>query len=408
MPDVHEYGTVDLPANQLTASDVTRLRDLRYHGALTLSETKTGWRIKVGGTAGLLVLDRIQLKIESKFAVHGELLIHWLSYAVGVPVPQENIMKPWTTGPEGYAGLVGTALLESAEQLLREGLRQDYRRHGDIQPVLRGRLDALAQATRRYGQLDKLHTVTFDRDVDIWENRVLHTALLAASRLMTDAKLTRALAAAATKFPPGLTPADASAVLGRAEYNRLNIRYRAAHTWAGLALGGGGVHDLFSASGLHANTLLLAMPNLWERVTRRMISHAADAHGVSVLPSVSGSPIATRGDMTSGKTYRPDVLVRLTDTDWLPVDAKYKEYDHKGVASEDIHQLLTYIAGYRTPPALTAVLVHPRRGGHGHRELTVTGPHGLLGTIHAVGIDTDAKPTEAADWLSNQWDRLMR
>ncbi|HEX5119750.1 MAG TPA: hypothetical protein VFW65_31575 [Pseudonocardiaceae bacterium] len=63
--------------------------------------------------------------------------------------------------------------------------------------------------------------------------------------------------------------------------------------------------------------------------------------------------------------------------------------------------------GVVSSPALSAVIVHPRRGGHGHRELTVTRPGGLLGTIHVVGIDTDAKPTDAADWLSDQWDRLL-
>lgn len=101
--------------------------------------------------------------------------------------------------------MVAAALLEAAEKLLRSGLRQDYRRHRQIQPVLRGRLDVVRQATARYGQLDQLHTVAFDRDVDIWENRVLHTALDAASRIVSEPALARALTTTAVAFPVDAT-----------------------------------------------------------------------------------------------------------------------------------------------------------------------------------------------------------
>jgi hypothetical protein len=69
--------------------------------------------------------------------------------------------------------LVAAALLEQCVKLVRDGLRRDYVRRQSLEPVLRGHLDFAAQVTRRYGQLDQLHIRTFDRETDIWDNRVL-------------------------------------------------------------------------------------------------------------------------------------------------------------------------------------------------------------------------------------------
>jgi 5-methylcytosine-specific restriction enzyme subunit McrC len=402
-----EYGYADLSAHQLTGDDLARLAALRHQRALTVSETRKGWRITAGATVGLLVLDQVRLLIEPKFAIDGDHLLHWLAYAVDAPVPREEIAKHWKTGPDGYAAVVAAALLDAAEDLLRDGLRSDYRRHRQIQPVLRGRLDMLAQITRRYGQLDQLHTVTYDRDVDIWENHVLHTALVTATRLVAEPVLARALAAAAHAFPTDPAPAAAPGTLYRAQYNRLNARYRTAHEWARLLLCGGGITDLFTDVGLRANTLLLDMPGLWERVTRRMIQDATAVHGARVQPSVSNTAITRTGDIGKITPFRPDVLVKLASGDWLPVDAKYKDYDQRSVHADDVHQLLTYVAGYSSKPIPTGIIVYPRPGDPSHRTVKVAGPNGLLGIIQVVGIDTQIDPGRSAEWLSRQWHRLV-
>ncbi|MFJ9833668.1 hypothetical protein ACIRU2_20135 [Streptomyces sp. NPDC101169] len=100
-------------------------------------------------------MDRLRLVVEPKFAIPGEQLMTWLAYALHTPVP--TAARRWSTAPDGYADLVAAALLEECEKLLREGLRRDYVRRQRLEPVLRGRLDVAAQATRRFGQLDQLH-----------------------------------------------------------------------------------------------------------------------------------------------------------------------------------------------------------------------------------------------------------
>lgn len=409
MPDrttvrLGEYESAALEPGQLTSRDVDRLHALQARGCLTLVPDRVGWRLKADATVGVLALDRIRLVIAPKFAIPGEQLMSWLAYALGTPVPATA--RRWVTGPDGYADLVAAALLDECERLLQEGLRRDYVRRRSVEPVLRGRLDVVAQATRRYGQLDQLHVRTFDREADIGDNRVLGSALKAALGLTSSPDLARALHGIAGAFPQSPTPAAALRALDRTHYTRLNARYRPAHTWARLVLRGGGVTDLLSDHGTTADGLLLAMPALWEAVVRRLGTEAVDPYGGHAVPGGSGTGITVHGDLGNVSAFRPDLLLGLPGRDavhptLLPVDAKYKRYDRHGVSAADVHQLLTYSSGYGPGDAPSAVIVHPQPGGHAHRSLHVGGPQGELGVIHVLGVDTHALPEEATAWIGS-------
>ncbi|MGV9702745.1 McrC family protein [Streptomyces sp. NPDC003483] len=409
MPDrttvrLGEYESAALEPGQLTSRDVDRLHALQARGCLTLVPDRVGWRLKADATVGVLALDRIRLVIAPKFAIPGEQLMSWLAYALGTPVPATA--RRWVTGPDGYADLVAAALLDECERLLHEGLRRDYVRRRSVEPVLRGRLDVVAQATRRYGQLDQLHVRTFDREADIGDNRVLGSALKAALGLTSSPDLARALHGIAGAFPQSPTPAAALRALDRTHYTRLNARYRPAHTWARLLLRGGGVTDLLSDHGTTADGLLLAMPALWEAVVRRLGTEAVDPYGGHAVPGGSGTGITVHGDLGNVSAFRPDLLLGLPGRDavhptLLPVDAKYKRYDRHGVSAADVHQLLTYSSGYGPGDAPSAVIVHPQPGGHAHRSLHVGGPQGELGVIHVLGVDTHALPEEATAWIGS-------
>ncbi|MEU8654170.1 PE-PGRS family protein [Streptomyces sp. NPDC048737] len=409
MPDrtpvqLGEYESAPLEPGQLTERDVDRLHALQARGCLTLTRERTGWRLKADATVGVLVLDRVRVVITPKFAIPGEQLMSWLAYALGTPVPATA--RRWATGPDGYADLVAAALLEQCERLLREGLRRDYVRRRSVEPVLRGRLDFAAQATRRYGQLDQLHVRTFDREADIWDNRVLGSALKATLGLTTGPGLGRALHDIAGAFPQAPTPAAALRALDRTHYTRLNARYRPAHTWARLLLRGGGVTDLLTDHGTTADGLLLAMPALWEAVVRRLGTEAAGPRGGHAVPGGSGAGITVRGDLGNASTFRPDLLLSLPGPDpahrtLLPVDAKYKRYDRHGVSAADVHQLLTYSGGYAPADVPVSVIVHPQQGCNTQRTLKVRGPKGPLGNIRVLGVDTRATPEQAATWIGS-------
>ncbi|MET9907304.1 PE-PGRS family protein [Streptomyces sp. NPDC006476] len=409
MPDraeirIGEYQSAPLDSDRLTPRDVERLRALEAGRHLTLAPDRSGWRLRAGATVGVLVLDRVRLVIEPKFAIPGERLMSWLAYALNAPAPVRVSVRRWTTEPDGYADLVAAALLEQCEQLVREGLRRDYVRHDGVEPVLRGRLDVAAQATRRYGQLDRLHIRTFDRETDIWDNRVLATALKAAFVLTGSPDLARDLHGITGAFPRPAVPAATLHALDRISYTRLNARYRPAHTWARLLLNGGGVTDLLADQGNSADGLLLAMPALWEAVVRRLGTEAGVSLGGRALSSGGDTAITVRGDLGNASTFRPDLLLSLplpgtSQRALLPVDAKYKRYDRHGVSADDVHQLLTYSAGYTPSGDPCGVIIHPRSEGHTHRVLQVGGPRGRLGTIHVLGVDTQADPGHASAWI---------
>lgn len=411
MPDptevrLGEYKSVELRTDQLTTRDVDRLRTLQTRGCLTLDRGPAGWRVKADSTVGVILLDRVRLVIEPKFAIPGDRLMAWLSYALDAPAPLRTAARGWSTAAEGYADLVAAALLEQCGRLLREGLRRDYVQQQSVEPVLRGRLDLAAQVSRRFGQLDRLHVRTFERETDIWDNRVLGTALRAASPLVSDPHLARELRATADAFPYAPAPGAALRALDLVRYTRLNARYRAAHSWARLLLRGGGVTDILTDGGDSAEGLLLRMPALWEAVVRRLAADAASRLGGNCAPVLSSTGITVRGDLGNPSHFRPDVLLSLPGRIpaaplLLPVDAKYKRYDQYGVGADDVHQLLTYSAGYAPADSPRSVIVHPRSGGHAHRTLRIRGPHGMLGTVEVLGVDTSASPERMAQWVAS-------
>ncbi|MVU82297.1 PE-PGRS family protein [Nocardia sp. ET3-3] len=395
--ELSEYETISVPFDDLTEHDLQRLRALEAQRRVTVSADRHGWRLTAGATVGVLALDRRRLIMTPKIAFPRNALLTWLSYAIHAPVPHEATRRRWSIDRHGIADPVAAALADECRILLRDGLRRDYVPHDRVAPVLRGRLDIMAQATKRFGMVDQLHARTHERAVQVWENEVCGLALRVAQTRVGDAGLARELAALAAEFPTG-SRSSVARHLDRAHYTRLNARYRPALTWAGLLLRGGGVTDLLIDRGLDAESLLLDMPRLWEAAACRLIGDAAPA-GAELVASSGKTALTVFGDRESRPPLRPDALVRLSADRvrpaLLPIDAKYKRYDSKTVSAADVHQLLTYIAGYSPGDSPVAAIVHPSPGVHSHRTLRISGNERNLGTIHVLGIDTGAQPTEA-------------
>ncbi|MFG2528342.1 PE-PGRS family protein [Streptomyces sp. NPDC048516] len=397
-----EYESVTVPHSRLSRDDVERLRTLKV---VHIAEGRNGYALKARTTTGVLQLSQIRLILQPKFPIAGTRLIDWLCYANEQGTPDEAL-RNWPLGKDGYAGLVPAALLHECRLLLRRGLRRDYVRRQRVDTSLRGRLDVEAQATRCYGAVDRLHVRTFEYEDGGWENLVCGAALTTAAERSLDPHLGRALAAAARDFPSPARPQDALDLLSRGRYTRLNSHYRAAHAWARMLLGGGGVTDLLDPYGFGAQGLLLKLDGLWESVVLRMAVEAAIGAG-GRRAQAAGDYIRTSGRL-GGRDSRflPDVLLAFDPpagkagaTRFLAVDAKYKDYAKKNVSREDRHQLLTYIAGYTGREQPLALVVHPAPKGPTEHLLEFNGPRGLLGRIRVLGLDTHADPRSAAEPL---------
>ncbi|GAA2057206.1 hypothetical protein GCM10009839_78170 [Catenulispora yoronensis] len=395
-----EYSSAIVPYDRLTSADRRRLADLEARKALRVTEARHGWQITADAVVGVLVLDRVRLVIDPKLAISGDQLIRWLRYALATPVPHQPSLRRWQTSRHGIADLIAAELVAECRELLRGGLRRDYVPRSGVDTVLRGRLDVTSQITRRFGQIDRLHVRTFDRETGIWENELCGAALRVAARITSNEVLARDIATIATQFPdsPRLEPVLRK--LDRSRYNRLNSRYRVAHTWSELILRGGGVTDLLADTGQAADSLLLRMSALWEAVVRALVQDVVRPLGGVVTDSSRGQGITMTGDLASRSPFRPDVLVRFGPSSapaYLPLDAKYKSYDARRVSSRDVHQLLTYVDGYTATGS--AAIVYPSEAGAIQRRLDVKGPRGKLGTIAVLGLDVRQAPIDAAEPL---------
>ncbi|MEU3253136.1 PE-PGRS family protein [Streptomyces sp. NPDC006997] len=394
-----EHRAAVVPRSRLSGDDLAKLRSV---SAVSVVEVRAGYALKARSTTGVLQLERLRLVLRPKFPIPGKRLIDWLCYANHQREPDETL-RDWPLGRDGYAGLVPAALLHECRLLLRRGLRRDYVRRPRIDTALRGRLDVEAQATRCYGAVDRLHLQTFEYEDGGWENLVCGAALTVAAQRSTDPEQTRRLLDTAARFPSPRRPLDAVPLLARGQYTRLNTHYRAAHAWARMVLGGGGVTDLLDPYGFGAKSLLLDLNRLWEKVVERMAVDAAVAVGGRGARKGEGA-IRTHGGLGDRKpAFDPDVLLAFPSpteepgtSRYLVVDAKYKNYATRNVSSPDRHQLLTYIAGYTTPDHPVALVVHPApHGPLPPRDLVVEGPRGRLGIIRVLGLDTRASPKDA-------------
>lgn len=395
-----EHQRIELDAALISEADRIRLAGLAGRRIVESEKAGTKLRLEFKAAVGVIVLDAYRIIVEPKFAFSGERLIEWLCYAMETDPPTEELRRRWASADSGFFDLIAIALVAECRRLARTGLRRDYRRRESVEPVLRGRLDFGRQVARRYGQIDRLHVRHFDREVGIWENEVCHAALRKAARLATDADLARKAAELAKAFPRPENLRRVAAELRRGRYTRANQRYRAAHVWTRMLLDDNGISDLFVDSGAAADAFMVDMNRLWEAVVRRMVRDAVAPMGGLLVSAVGPDRIKVQGDVGNSSSFLPDVLVGFDgEAQRIPVDAKYKAYGGRGVSAGDVHQLTTYAQAYAVDGDPQAVIAYPEPGNATRRELTVSGPTGLLAQITVIGIDTDHEPREAATRL---------
>jgi 5-methylcytosine-specific restriction enzyme subunit McrC len=229
---------------------------------------------------------------------------------------------------------------------------------------------------------------------------VCGVALGVAARTAGTLTLRQAARGLAGVFPQGTVDRGwARRRMRGAHYHRLNVRYRPAHLWASVLLGGGGIDDFLAEGPWSAGSLLVRTDRIWERAVARA---CADVDGASavVTPALPSIRVSEPGAAT--RVFRPDASVVLPGSVRTPVDAKYKDYAADQVGRDDVHQLLTYAAAAApsgTDP--TAILVHPVVGNPTRRALEVRTGRRLVGRIIAVGLDTRRPPAHSVERLAD-------
>jgi len=295
--------------------------------------------------------------------------------------------------------------------VVRQGALQDYVEHEGALPALRGRLLADRQIRVRYGQVEQIECRFDELETDIAENRILAAGLAVAGRVCSDvvirARVRRLAEAFAELCSVPVGVADAAEPM---QYTRRNKHYAAGHVWARLLLAQHGIHDLYAAGAPRTQAFLLDMNVLFERFIAQALEDSA--HGTPLRVERQSSTGSIIVDALTGRTYtrvRPDVLVHDNDRDeTYPVDTKYKLYDERRVAAQDIYQAFLYAFAFHPGHGpRQASLVYPSDCSEVNQRLAVRGSGVTQATIRGVRVNLADLVERAAIGPINDLSLLM-
>jgi 5-methylcytosine-specific restriction enzyme subunit McrC len=379
-------------ADELDGSEGAKLLlDWSYDGRL---------RVRARSWVGVVRVAGHEIRVVPKHT-HGSLgVLTMLRYASGAIPEQLLSARTVQEGDRNLLDLVCLLLADQSEMVVRQGVLQDYVEHEEALPALRGRLLVDRQVRMRYGQLNEIECRLDELEADIAENRILAAGLAVAGRVCTDIAIKARVRRLAAAFAELCSVAQGAAEAAEPiEYARRNKHYAAGHVWARLLLAQHGIHDLYAPGSPLTQAFLLDMNVLFERFIAKALEDSASGTPFRVdRQSSTGSIII---DASTGRTYtrvRPDMLVRHSERDdTYPIDTKYKLYDERHVAPEDIYQAFLYAFAFHPGHGpRQASLVYPSDRSEVNQQLAVRGSGTTQATIRGVRVNLSELVTRAA------------
>lgn len=291
------------------------------------------YSISAGRKVGAVSVGDRQVIVRPKIADLNR-LVFLLGYSLNRDIWRDDHVR--LTEADELLPALAEAFSRLAARATEQGLLQGYRTVKDVLPVLRGRVLAGEQMSRRFGLPVPLAVEYDDFTVDIAENRLL---LAAALRLLTVAGLSVATRRRLLRLRVALadvTVPTRGEVHPSWEPSRLNTRYHNALRLADIVLAA-------KSFELRAGDLTVTgfMFDMW-RIFEDFVCAAL------------GDALATRGGRyaTQHPLHLDDNLeVRMKpDLVWLGshdrcravVDAKYKAERPDGFPDADLYQMLAY------------------------------------------------------------------
>ncbi len=412
--DIHEiteWGRHDIDgAGPPSADDLTLARQLRGQadelGNTEGSKLLLDWshdgrlRVRARSWVGVVRVAGHEIRVMPKHT-HGSLgVLTMLRYASGAIPEQARSARTVQEGDRNLLDLVCLLLADESEMVVRQGVLQDYVEHEEGLAALRGRLLVDRQVRMHYGQVDEVECRFDELEADIAENRILAAGLAVAGRVCADvaikARVRRLAAAFAELCSVAQGAADAAKEM---EYTRRNKHYAAGHVWAHLLLAQHGIHDLYAPGTPLAQAFLLDMNVLFERFIAQALEDSAI--GTPFRVDRQGSTGSIIIDALTGRMYtrvRPDVLVRHGEREeTYPVDTKYKLYDERHIAPEDIYQAFLYAFAFHPGHGpRQASLVYPSDRSEVNQRLAVRSSGITQATIRGVRINLSELVARAA------------
>lgn len=285
---------------------------------------------------------------------------------------------------------IAEAFVRIAGRAVERGLLQGYRTVSEALPVLRGRMLAGEQMSRRFGFPVPIAVEYDDFTVDIAENQLLAMAtlrLLKVPRISASARLglqrLRHTLIEVTVPPRG-------APKPRWQPSRLNARYQGALGLADIVIAAQSFENLLGD--LRVTGLLFDMCVIFEDFVTVAMSESLSRFGWQCERQA-----ALHLDDRRRVRMRPDLLCRNGRQPVAVVDAKYKAEKPAGFPNADLYQMLAYctVLGLREGHLIYA---------KGNEEGRVHNVQNAGVTIHCRALDLGLAPKA----LLRQVDQLAR
>jgi 5-methylcytosine-specific restriction enzyme subunit McrC len=216
------------------------------------------------------------------------------------------------------------------------GLLQEYVRHEENRPVLRGRLLFREHIQQNSGNPNRAFCRSFENTVDIPDNQIVRQTLhVLISAGGWTPKTSDALRANLHQFE-GVSPVPIRPLqFGGHHYHRLNQDYLPIHELCALFLATTSISE--KPGQLPFKGFLLDMNDLFEKFVERAFIEVGRDFSVSIQPQRSER--LSEGEYVS--LIQPDLVVTVGGIVVAIVDAKYKR-DAFGPANSDLFQVVTY------------------------------------------------------------------
>ncbi|MBF8173352.1 restriction endonuclease [Streptomyces olivaceus] len=323
---------------ELTPAQIMALDECRY--VQVRPSRRAGWcRLEALDWVGAARIGRgeAQVRLSVLPKVDVDRLLHLLGYT------DEKYLEdggPADATPRSdLLPAVARAYTRAAQRALRQGVLLGYRETDAAEPVLRGRLRAGAQMTRRPGLPLPLEVTYDEHTVDIPENQLLLGAALRLLRVPgVEGRRRTALHALAAHLD-GVAPPVPGTPPPTWRRNRLNARYHRPLALAELILGGAS-YELEDGRAVTVDGVMFQMWRVYEAFLSRALGEALTRRAGGTYRQQDRSHF-----LAPPRKYvlNPDLVHYLPAPTGgrrvaAVVDAKYKHGFHR----DDLYQMLAY------------------------------------------------------------------
>jgi len=307
-------------------------------GLVDLTPARTGFTVRPRGRVGAIRVGDLQIEVTPKDKVGIASVFFLLGYAANPGfIPPDVIAEH----DDDVFSAIAEALTRQAERALAGGVHRGYVSVDEAARTVRGRIRMSDQALRHFGSMYPIEVTFDDFSPDVAENRILLTALRAATRIPRMRRELLARIAGLEVFLDGVRPLGRGEALPRWVPTRLNERYHGALHLAELVL----KHQSLRpgpAAKYDAAGFVVDMAKVFEDFVGTALREALVSH-----PGVVHTQYKTRLDENlpgvSPVTLIPDVVLTLDGRPLMVADAKYKAASGSGeYPNADKYQMLAY------------------------------------------------------------------